>query len=144
MKIYSNLLLYLMQLDLNYIRNNDSPRVKQLEECYEVVMRYWSMVRARVANYRFDSVEEEIEFFKMIKPQFTSQIEYYGFLYHLEIFRPVNELEQKAFYQKECSRLEKFIKENSEFYNYYKSNSTEKDATYFLRCAYEFGNTMNF
>jgi hypothetical protein len=144
MKDYSSLMHYLMQLDMNYIHCSGKPRVQQLEECFEVSMRYWTMVRGKLAEYQFESEEEEIYFFKKIKPVFISESEYYGFLYHLEIFRPVNETDQNAFYLKECQRLAKFIDENSHFYNYYKSGCGSKDELYFLRSAYVIGETMDF
>ncbi|MBS1564485.1 MAG: RteC domain-containing protein, partial [Bacteroidetes bacterium] len=90
-------------------------------------------VKNEVSNYAFPSAEEEIRFFREIKPAFTSEVEYYNLLYHVEIFKPVSREELLAFWLRERQRLTDFIREHEAFYQYYKGGETHSDLQYFTR-----------
>src|SRR6202040_4359461 len=84
------------------------------------------------------SKEDEIEFYKKVKPLFKSQIEFYNLLYQAEIFKPHDEAgTMKEFWILEQQKLDRFIKDNSDFYIYYKNQVTNQDEEYFLSGAGE-------
>ena len=105
-----------------------------IEQCFQISAQYWSMIEIDVKENYFLSLAEEINFYKHVKPLFVSEIRYYNMLYHAELFKPPGELiENKEFWAREKQRLEKFTRENKEFYEYYKSGSTACDEQWFRK-----------
>lgn len=124
-----------MQSDLDFCRCKYPDSGAQVECCYQMADRYWRELKEYLEVYQFTSEQEEIEFFKTVKPQFTSEIEYYNLVYHSLLFRP-EPLERhswKTFWQREQNRLQKFMEETPDFYAYHASGRTDQDADYYLR-----------
>lgn len=90
-------------------------------------------------EYEFKSPEEEIEFFKTIKPKFTAKLIYYNKIYHIETGKT---RVAKKHYQKELKKLNKFHHQNREFCQYIKTQNTCLDHLYFLRDSFEFRLTV--
>jgi hypothetical protein len=110
----------------------DDP-LKIIECCFIKSDQYWTKVKNQVSQYTFPAPEEEIHFFKHLKPAFTSEVEYYNLLYHVEIFKPVSAEDLRAFWLREQHRLADFIRDHDAFYKYYKDGDTHKDEQYFIR-----------
>ena len=82
----------------------------------------------------FESQEEEINFFKIDKPQMLSLFFFYNCIYNLEAFKPkhvINELKEYLINKK--VEINSFSVENQVFYKYHNSGSTRFDSTYFFR-----------
>jgi hypothetical protein len=108
--------------------------VKQgIENCFITATNYWSELRATVAEYKFDSVEDEIVFFKEVKPLFTSELEYYSLLYHTLLFCPLDPVREKKFWERECKRLSDFKEQCKDFLEYFRSGRKDFDKVYYLR-----------
>ena len=87
-----------------------------------------------IAGYTFGDDEEEILFFKEIKPGLFKYLLYYRKLYHIEINRPVSCPQQQAEYIKtELSRLQSYVERRLAFYRYYRSGESNLDDEFFLR-----------
>jgi hypothetical protein len=119
---------------------------KQLEECLQVqpferavecafssLKTCWSQLKKVVVNNEFESEEEEIHFFKVLKPKLIAELEYYGLVYHSILFCPPDAEQKLLFWQREADRLQEFKIMYSEFYSYYVSGSTHHDTCYFKR-----------
>jgi hypothetical protein len=105
----------------------------EIECCFNAGRVHWGQIERKMIEYRFESKEEEIEFYKHVKPLFKSHIEFYNRVYHSELFKPVESPgEMKEFWIREQQRLDKFILDNADFFAYYKSGRTDRDAAYFL------------
>lgn len=96
-----------------------------------------SEVKKQVFEHHFINEEEEIEFFKTVKPQILGKLIYYNKVYRIEISCPVSngKLYHKYFYN-ELEILKQEYKEhicNSDFYRYYRSCRTDRDNVYFQR-----------
>lgn len=90
-------------------------------------------LNAAVRNYRFATIEEEIVYFKEIKPKLVKE---YVFLSVLKAFyekRAHFELQRSKIYKKEVNRLLYFMDGEKEFYNYIKCGQTHNDERYFRR-----------
>ncbi len=122
--------------DISFCRAKELAPLQEIECCFHMAERYWAMVRADLVNYEFEIEEEEIKFFKEIKPLFRAEAEYFSLRYHAQLFRDQTTLEdQPAFWKREPLRLQKFRKENQDFFDYYKSGCKDKDALWFMRTA---------
>lgn len=104
------------------------------ERSIQVAKNVMEQLRKDVTAYEFASQEEEINFFKEVKPRFYSKLIYFLRIYRIETRRPTgsNETQQK-YLRKELRRLTSFFEENLNFYQYYRSGATYLDEKYFLR-----------
>ena len=115
--------------------------LKEIEICFQISARYWAELRKEIVHRGFANKEEEIEFFKRIKPQFMSEIEYYGLCYHGQLYQAASAGHDDLlkFWHRELEREEKFKTENALFYLYYKKGATHHDKKYFTRQKKETG-----
>lgn len=78
--------------------------------------------------------EEEIYFFKHVKPLFVEKLVYYLKVYYLETDLLLGcDKTKKSAYCLELKKTKSFLSQNSIFYKYYKTNSTHLDYKYFVR-----------
>ena len=82
----------------------------------------------------FKDEQEEICFFKEMKPQVLSKLLYFNKIYTIELKRPNgSNLIQKNYYEHELNSLTFFFNRNLDFYQYYRSNAIHLDDYYFRR-----------
>jgi hypothetical protein len=87
-----------------------------------------------VIKYKFDSANEEIQFFKKIKPDFAGLLRYYKKLFHIQLVEVHNSSEVRLkHFRSQLRRLEVFMKRNDEYYQYILSNLNHMDEKYFTR-----------
>jgi hypothetical protein len=96
-------------------------------------MERWEKINACFFEQGFDTEEQEIYFFKYIKPRFTGLLSYYTRCYQCLLFRPAGSNEQMLYYQRELIKAEKFYVDQAEFYAYYIEDRTDLDREYFVR-----------
>ena len=130
---WERLLIELQAVLQDCLRLPPDDPLKIIECCFIKSDQYWMKVKNQVSIFSFPSAAEEIHFFKYLKPSFTSEVEYYNLLYHVEIFKPLSAEDLRSFWLREQQRLDDFIREHEAFYRYYKSGGTDKDEEYFIR-----------
>ena len=82
----------------------------------------------------FEGKDEEIHFFKYLKPQIFSNLIYYRKLFAIESKRPRSTNEaQRQYFVLQIDKLQEYFNTNQEFYHYYRSGATFLDEHYFLR-----------
>jgi hypothetical protein len=93
-------------------------------------------LRAQVETEGFVSQEQEIEFFRSVKPSFQAFLILSAERYSLETTRPlVKGKGMRRFLQGQLDYIDRFFALNGFFYQYYKLGSRELDSLYFLRGA---------
>lgn len=91
-------------------------------------------LREYIHKYNFQDSEEEIYFFKNIKPLILSKLIYYNDIYTFELRKPNGNKEVvKEHYKKKQAAIVDFCNNNLDFYQYYRSKATHLDRYYFLR-----------
>ena len=124
-----------MLQELEHCRRLDFSPTSRIAYCFKICMDHWHKILRQVATHTFANEQEEIQFFKIVKPKYTSLIEYYTMVYHAELFKPLtSEEDLQAFWKKENARVARFNHEHASFCAYYKSGCTSMDHVYFLRC----------
>lgn len=88
MKPYTITAYQQMQEELVRCTTGEAFCIKEAEQCFQLANHYWNKVKEKLNTCRFETDESEIEFFKMVKPKFTSEIEYYSLLYYSLVFEP--------------------------------------------------------
>lgn len=100
----------------------------------EAAFRFLRELKKRVLDYSFTSQEEEIHFFKEVKPRFTSLLIYYSSVDRIELGKPEGSLAHvKSYYEHELAAIDKFFSNNREVYAYFRSGDTYLDHQLFLR-----------
>ena len=96
--------------------------------------RWVKTLREEVVKKGFSSIQEEIFFFKHIKPQIFSKLIYYSKLFKIESKRPRSSSKfQIKYLNNQIDKLQVFFNDNLEFYHYYRRGATSLDEQYFVR-----------
>lgn len=91
-------------------------------------------LKAFTVSYRFESPEEEIHFFKQIKPVFLSQYYFHKRKFEILLFDAFqDEKSRLENYQRILRKLERFARKNRSFFQYCLSGSADLDRQYFSR-----------
>ncbi|MBM6672045.1 RteC domain-containing protein [Phocaeicola coprophilus] len=117
----------LKNCDVNLVMDNALYMVKFIAPMYE-------RLREMVISYSFPSVEDEIYFFKELKPEILSKYIYFSKVYHIELKCPDGSNDCiREYLSAELDKLTYFFRNNIEFYQYVRSQSTHLDNFYFTR-----------
>lgn len=91
-------------------------------------------LQREITKKTFGSVEDEIYFFKYVKPQIFSKLIYYVKLFNIESKRPRGKgAAQIKYLEHQIDKLQTFFNDNLEFYNYYRRGAMSLDEQYFVR-----------
>ncbi len=129
-----NLLLNNLNEQLNFIDLEIDDQIKKCEQAITVILKSINELKKAATKTNFKSKSEEIQFFKEIKPLFTSKLIYFNRVYKIEMKKPNggNKI-LKKYYNNELLKLKAFFDNELEFYQYFRSGSTYLDYKYFLR-----------
>lgn len=108
---------------------------KWIEECFHLSFTSFTRLQEIVSNYPFADLQEEIWFFKTMKPQFAGQMEYFVLVYMSEVFAPEELGAKMNYWRQELRKNKAFFSKHEEFYQYIKLGRTEFDPQYFVRTA---------
>ena len=119
---------------LNFIDLEIDNPIKKCEKAIEVILTSIANLKKTVSKNNFKSDTEEIQFFKELKPQFTSKLIYFNMVYKIEMKKPNggNRIVKKYF-NNELIKLKAFFDNELEFYQYYRTGNTYLDYKYFQR-----------
>lgn len=109
-----------------------------VEENYWKAKRHWEQWKELIKKVEFENEAEEIDFFKNVKPQITSRIEYYVLLSEALLFVPGNRPTDTkelviSFWAEQEKRCQRFFDKNKIIIEYYQNGDTVLDDEYFLR-----------
>jgi hypothetical protein len=108
--------------------------LQQFEKSYYVAEEKIKELKDYIESYNFSDADEEILFFKEIKPLFDKEAMYFVELFNIESVRPVTTEEaRRQHYEKVLERIMDFFDQNRELYNYYRTGKTHMDSIYFVR-----------
>jgi hypothetical protein len=111
----------------------DNP-IQMCDKSIECIVKHLKVLKEHILQYEFQNSEDEIQFFKIIKPKFTSKLIYFKKVRKLESCIPVGlRKKQLNYYDKELNKLNVYFTENHEFYNYYRLGSHFLDSKLFTR-----------
>lgn len=127
-KLYSDLLVA-----INRCWSQEPAEADAAACSYRASLAYWHKLKVEFLQRQIYIDSEEIEFFRNVKPQFTSHIEYFLMLNQALLFVPEDKVEQTAYWQQESQRLEKFVEKNEAFIKYYQGRFHYQDRRLFLQ-----------
>ncbi len=115
------------------IESSDSNILKKSLEASHVLAEAFDQLKTFIISYEFKNDEEEISFFKEIKPKFCFRLIYYRKLYNIEMNRPAGLDKQKEYLLEEVNEINKYNNKRLDFIRYYRSGASHLDSLYFLR-----------
>ena len=134
MKTVSKNLLSDLENQLNEIKNNSTNTIQATEQSVNACIVALGKLKSHFLNHTFQNKTEEIEFFKIIKPELASKLLYHNEIYTIELAKPSGSNKDiRKYYKKEYTKLKTFFNDNIEFYKYYRSGNTSLDKKYFVR-----------
>ena len=108
--------------------------VEVVLDVVEFLQRSLEDMRTYIVNHPFSNKEEEINFFKHIKPEVLSRLLYFTEIYNTEMRKPHGSIEVlKKYYNDRLDELTSYFESNLDFYQYYRSKATHLDSHYFVR-----------
>lgn len=120
--------------ELEQLQYTISDHCNRANRAIELIRNTLKLFRQSICKSGFETKEDEIRFFKHIKPQVNSYLIFYTHLFEIESKKLVLTPDQLAGYierKRKDFRYQTY--DNLEFVNYYRSGYTHLDKTYFLR-----------
>lgn len=112
----------------------ETDNFKLLSEILRSVRESLRKLKEYILTHPFRDDEEQIWFFKCVKPKFYSLKLFYLERYDLQTAVPAANTKQiKQFYHEELTTIMRFFQRNAFIYQYYRRGATELDKIYFLR-----------
>lgn len=102
-------------------------------EASRVLTDAFKQLKAFILAYDFQNEEEEISFFKEIKPRLCFRLIYYRKIYNIEMSRPMGIDKQREYLCDIMNDINKYNAKRLDFVRYYRSGSSHLDNLYFLR-----------
>ncbi|WP_300564793.1 RteC domain-containing protein [Flavobacterium sp.] len=134
MKSKATKLLSELNEQINFLDLEIDNLLLRCESAIEIILKTISNLKSIVGKNSFKTETEEIQFFKEIKPQFTSKLIYYNVIFKIEMKKPNGgNRALKKYYNNELAKLKSFFDNELDFYKYYRSGSIYLDYKYFLR-----------
>lgn len=135
MQIFSNNLYTDTEKKVNFLlEKNNQDEELVLRDAINIWSNGLKELKNFFNQYTLKTKEEEIDFFKNIKPKFTSELIYLNEKFNIERNKPASKTQAThKYYKKKLKKVKSFFKENFEFYKYIRSNYKYLDELYFVR-----------
>ncbi len=128
------MLLTNLNEQINFIDLEIDNPINKCEKAIEIILISITNLKKAIQKNNFKSVSEEIDFFKNIKPRFTSKLIYYNAIFKIETKKPHGgERILKKYLNNELDKLKRYFDNNLDFYKYYRTGSNYLDHKYFTR-----------
>lgn len=123
-----------LESELEIINLEIDDTLTKNEKSIQICLTIIDDIKTHFKTLNLKNKEEEIYFFKVIKPKFSSKLIYHLKVYNIETYKPngSNKIKRK-YYESELKKIKSFFDNNLQFYRYYRTNNTYLDDKYFLR-----------
>jgi hypothetical protein len=108
-------------------------KTEMVEGCFWIASKYWETLKKETDTSIFNNEASAINFFKKVKPKFTSQVQYYSMLAEAILFVPEETDIQYEYWKKEQARYLRFCDKHKKFVEYYESGAVYLDSIYFVK-----------
>ncbi|WP_447636356.1 RteC domain-containing protein [Flavobacterium microcysteis] len=115
-----------------------SQMIRSSDEAYQMILFLNEMlcaIKTEILQVGFLNEDQEVDFFKNVKPQILGKLIYYNKAFRIETTCPVsNGKIHQSYYENVLKNLKLEYKEsicNEDFYRYYRAGRTDRDHTYF-------------
>lgn len=144
MKLQSLSLWSDLENHLKVIHSQSNDPIQYGEQAIKKLILTLEKLKTMVITHRFENKQDEIDFFRNVKPKFAAKLIYYNDIYNIEINKPFGTKKAiRKYYNAELIKLENYFAENLEFYKYYRTGNTALDHKYFIRGKHDLKYTLD-
>ncbi|WP_198171482.1 RteC domain-containing protein [Mucilaginibacter aquatilis] len=137
MNTFTDRLYAAMERQLTHAQLDHASVLEQIKASILICKKAMSKLKNYIAAYQM-TAQEEITFFKHIKPQFYSKYIYYVNMYNYLMQKPTGgESIQEDYIRANLFELKAFFDHNRAFYSYYRSGMIQMDEVYFTRGGFD-------
>lgn len=131
-----NQLLEDLNEQLNFLNLEIDDNLVRCEKAIEIILKSVQKLKLLFFKENFKSIDKEIDFFKNIKPKFTSKLIYYNLIYKIEAQMPFGgERVLKKYFNNELDKIKRYFYNNHDFNKYHRTGSSYLDTKYYVRGA---------
>jgi hypothetical protein len=125
--------LYKLETAIQELEIDTDCHIQRMEAVIQLIAKTLSDLKQFVLNRGFKNTDEEIRFFKDLKPTIVAKLIYYNAIYKIETKKPYGSKPIRKYLNKELKKLKRFFDHNLDFYKYYRSNNSFLDENFFIR-----------
>jgi hypothetical protein len=133
MEAFAIQLLERAEIEIQQISVSKVGQLCYYEACIKIYVAALEKLKGYFLQTSFKNKQEEVYFFKTVKPKFVSKLIFYNELYTIKISENPDQKIQRRFIRSRLEKIETFYDENVAFYRYYKSENRAFDKVYFCR-----------
>ena len=120
--------------DLEQLSFSSNQPLDKLTGALRLIRQSLSKLKEDMEAHPFKNAQEQINFFKYVKPSFYQWQIYYTEFYTIETGFPIGDTEKQiAYLAQELRYIERFFQQYAFLYQYFKLNANELDNLYFIR-----------
>jgi hypothetical protein len=119
--------------ELCLILNTFTNEVEKAKKIIIFIEDTFKQLTEWLKNHVFETIHEEIKFFKEIKPTIVAKLIFYKETLLLLATEPIDKSKKVKHYEKKLDAINQFYRKNREFIKYIKCQSTHFDEIYFTR-----------
>jgi hypothetical protein len=123
--------------ELSLILNTYSNEVEKAKKIIIFIEDTLKQLTEWLRNHVFETIQEEIKFFKEIKPNIVAKLIFYKEILLLVATLPLDKNKRVKHFEKKLDAINQFHRKNREFIKYIKSHSSHFDELYFTRKKYK-------
>lgn len=126
-----------IDIEIQRIEQQETDALDKIKKIVDVLQTALDLLKSTLRDYQFKSAQEEIHFFKVLKPEISCLLIYYVRLYQIEKSRRGKSTSAQCKYLKTIYESLKKPSADNAFYTYYQCGNTELDELYFVREQYD-------
>jgi hypothetical protein len=106
---------------------------KWIEWGFSITTKTWFSIQQKIESYQFANLQEEIIFYKTLKPNFIALMDFFTLLYKSVLFQPDDKAGKKKYWQGELKTCKTFLSRHKSICQYYEQGNTGMDHVYFVQ-----------
>jgi hypothetical protein len=118
---------------IEQIECSESSMIKKALEASRFLAEAFDRLKTFILSYDFTDEDEEIRFFKEIKPKLCCRLIYYRKVYNIEMDRPVGIDKEREYLTEVLNAINRYNAKRLDFIRYYRSCASHFDSLFFLR-----------
>lgn len=123
-----------LDYNLDFLEKETEGVLEKAEESIRITKRALKQIKILFLRKKLIPKNEEILFFKNMKPYVFSKLIYYVKLFSIESKRPrSSNKSQVKYFNNHIDRLQNYFNDNLEFYHYFRRGAIFLDEEYFIR-----------
>lgn len=132
-------LLKSLQAQLEKIEDSQESIIKRAEEGLKLCQKALRQIDGEIKHHTFETDEDEIYFFKVIKPELFHHLVFYHRIFTIELNKPTLDARaEKKYFEKELSQINEFFESFKFYYHYLRTGKSNLDDRMFLRRSSDF------